>query len=155
MISRPVLKDYFRTIFTDITALGSLFFYCILLVFLLLFGFYRLSLLIFAGLVIIYFIIYLIRFIYFKERPDKQRHSTFLEKLDASSFPSLHAARTGFLFSVFGTLSNSVSLWIVLGFLSLLVLYSRYYLKKHHFADLVGGAIIGFFLGIILILIRL
>ena len=153
MISRPVLKDYFRTIFTDITALGSLFFYCILLIFLLLFRFYRLSFLIFVGLVIIYFVVYVIRFIYFKERPDKQRHSTFLEKLDAGSFPSLHAARTGFLFSVFGTLSNSVSLWIVLGFLSLLVLYSRYYLKKHHFVDLVGGSLIGFFLGTILLII--
>lgn len=152
MISRDALKNYFRTIFTDITALGSLFFYGILFVFLLFFGFYRLSFLVFVGLVIIYFIVYLIRFIYFKERPDKQGHSTFLEKLDASSFPSLHATRIGFLFSVFGVLSNSVSLWIVLSFLSLLVLYSRYYLKRHHFVDLVGGFIIGFFLGVILIL---
>ena|SRR3989344_853868 len=155
MISRNALKNYSRTIFTDITALGSLFFYGILLVFLLLFGLYRLSLLIFIGLVIIYLVVYLIRFIYFKERPDKQGHSTFLEKLDASSFPSLHAARTGFLFSVLGIPSNSISLWIVLGFLSLLVLYSRYYLKKHHFVDLVGGFIIGFFLGVILMLIVL
>ena len=155
MISRNALKDYLGTIFTDITAIGGLFFYCSLLVFLLIFGFYRLSFLLFVGLVVIYFIIYLIRFIYFKERPDKQEHSNFLEKLEASSFPSLHAARTGFLFATFVTSSNSISLLIVSGFLYLLVLYSRYYLKKHHFVDLVGGAIIGFFLGVILMLIVL
>lgn len=155
MISEKALKNIFRIIFRDITTLGSLFFYSVLFLFLLFNGFYKFSFLMLIGIIFIYFVVYTIRMLYFKERPRKQHHSTFLEKLDASSFPSIHAARSGFLFSVFGIFFNSIAAWIILSLLCLLVLYSRYYLKKHHFVDLVGGSIIGFFISIVLIIIIL
>ena len=84
----------------DISALGSMIFcIIILLIFLATKNYYLLRQWI-AGLAVVYIIVILIRTFYFKHRPVQLPHTSYIERLDASSFPSLHAARSTLLCSI-------------------------------------------------------
>ena len=96
------------------------------------------------GQSVIYLTTLIIRLFYFKNRPNRIRYRTLLEKLDASSFPSIHAARISFLFIFLVIFVAKDVLFILLFFiLTLLVLYSRIYLEKHYLIDVIGGVILG------------
>ena len=84
-------------ILRDISALGSLIFYLLLLLITIVLEKYDLFFKMIAGLVLIYIAAVFIRTVHFKERPNKFSHNSYIERLDASSFPSLHASRTAFL----------------------------------------------------------
>ena len=104
------------------------------------------------ALILLYVIVSIIRLFYFKKRPDSQKFSGFLTKIDASSFPSMHAARSTVLASVVWQLfSFSWSAGIILGLFVLLTGFSRVYGKRHYWSDVIAGWIIG---GIVLALTR-
>ena len=133
----------------ELTSLGGIVIYILItLYFLLLKEFVVFKNLIF-GFVFMYFVLIIVRGLYFKKRPNKQKYNNFIEKIDASSFPSLHAARALFIALIFKDFFNNIyvtifSLLIVLG-----VAYSRLYLKRHYLSDIIGGfvlAIITYFL---------
>ena len=86
-------NDFFR----DSSALGSLLLYCFLLIFLFLIKEFYLFKRLFFGFVLIYAATILTRTFYFKERPKRFNYNSYIEKLDTSSFPSLHASRMAFL----------------------------------------------------------
>lgn len=86
----------------------------------------------------------LIRTFYFKQRPLRQEFHTFWEKMDASSFPSLHTARAFFLAFTLGTYFKSKALFSLFIILAIAVAYSRIYLRKHDVWDIAGGIILGF-----------
>ncbi len=88
-------------IFRDLTALGGATFYALLVLLVLLLGEYRLALLLILGFLLTMIIVIGIRLFYFKPRPQKQEYHTFLERIDASSYPSWHTARAFFLALVF------------------------------------------------------
>lgn len=88
-------------------------------------------------------IVVLIRCVYFKERPMKREHHTFIEKISASAFPSWHTARAVFLALTFMGLYQSGSLAVLLGLIALLVAYSRVYLQRHDWWDVLGGMVLG------------
>ena len=128
------------------TFFGGIAFYLSVTILLLIFQKYTFALRLFLGLVIIYFITFVIRLFYFKERPQKMRYINLLEKIDASSFPSIHAARITYLFLfVLFFLSSFLNpiLDILMGVVSLLVIYSRIYLFKHDIVDVIAGIILG------------
>ena len=129
----------------DISALGSLINYILLLLILLAAGniglFKKLSI----GLIFIYIAIILIRTFYFKERPEKLPHKNYIERLDASSFPSLHAARISLIGAVLMEHYNNLYFSILSVLIILAVCYSRIRLKKHDFADIAYGIILGIF----------
>ena len=102
--------------------------------------FYRpvLSLILVIALVAMYALTSIIRFFFHRERPKKLHHNNILEKLDASSFPSLHSGRAMFLAIILGFEFNVLPLFI---FFALLTGYSRIAQKKHHLSDVVGGYI--------------
>ncbi|MBI2101168.1 phosphatase PAP2 family protein [Candidatus Woesearchaeota archaeon] len=131
--------DFFR----DFSALGSLWIYAAAALFLLAFKNYELLKKLAAGLVLIYAIVIAVRTFYFKERPHKYPHNSYIEKLDASSFPSLHSARTAFLAAVFVGYFNNAMSSILLILMALIILYSRIYLKKHDYRDILAGVIVG------------
>lgn len=94
----------------------------------------------------------LIKFFFFKNRPVKENWTNWYEKVQAASFPSIHAARFG-VFVGFMINQSPVFLYgfnlkfsIVLIFF-LFVCYSRIVLKKHDFLDVLVGAILGIFIG--------
>lgn len=128
----------------ELTFLGGILFYILFLVFLFIFGKQESFPQLLLSLLIIYFLTFTIRIFYFKPRPKKIKHKNFLQKLDASSFPSVHAARATVIF-VFLLISYLPPVFYILFFSSLyfLVLYSRTYLLKHDAIDLLGGVLIG------------
>lgn len=97
----------------------------------------------------------LIKFFFFKERPAPQTYTNWFEKIDASSFPSIHTAN-GFTISFFGValclhmfqyafVFNKV-IWLIFGAVWFLVYIavwlSRIVLKKHYPIDVLVGTIL-------------
>ena len=112
-----------------------------------------LALKLFIGLILCYAVVIGIRIFYFKQRPDKQKYKTFLGKLDASSFPSLHAMSSIYVAIVLANHIKKSIISIFLVSISLLIAYSRIYLKKHYFVDIMLGLILGIIASIIYLLI--
>lgn len=148
MINKTI-KHFNQIIFRDITSLGGTPLYFLFLLFVLVSKEFVLFWQLFTGMVFATLIVILIRLFYFKNRPRKQEFRNILEKLDASSFPSLHTARIFFLALVMLNFFNDKLLTVILLVLAALVSYSRVYLRKHDFVDLFGGlmlAIVTFYL---------
>lgn len=140
---RNQFKELIQSLFRDITTLGGSFFYGIMMLFVLGIGELELFYQLLLGFIATTGFVVLIRTFYFKDRPNKQHYSGFLERIDASSFPSLHATRVVFYSLVFiNFFSNSfITAWFFI--LMILVVYSRIYLKKHDWIDIIGGILLG------------
>ncbi len=133
----------------DVTALGSWFF---VVLFLALFFFADRPKfwLLLAGMIFIVLAGYGIRVFYFKARPNKEEYGNWFERLDSSSFPSIHAARAAFYALFFNGVFGNVLVLALLVVLGALVCYSRIRLKKHDWSDVAGGIVLGaaaYFLG--------
>lgn len=138
------LKEPLTIFFRDITAFGGTPFYILLWVFLILIREYWLFLKLIGGFLFILMVTAIIKSIYHKERPLKQEYHNFAERIDASSFPSMHTVRA-FFFSLTLIAFFKYELWasMFLVALALLISYSRIFLKKHDWWDLLGGIILG------------
>ncbi len=130
------LNEFFR----DITAIGG-FAASVLLI--LLFISSPLLLPLIAGSILTAGIIILIRIFYFKNRPKKEAYHNFMQRIDASSFPSLHTARIVFLAILFSTHFANPYLTVLCTITATLVSYSRIYLQKHDWWDIAGGLVVG------------
>ena len=135
-IIQKQLNEFFR----DITAIGG-FAASVLLI--LLFASSSLLIPLLAGSAITAGIVVLIRIFYFKNRPKKENYKNFLERIDASSFPSLHTARIVFLAMIFSSHFANHYLSILCTITAALVSYSRIYLQKHDWIDVAGGIVVG------------
>ena len=144
-----ILQDVFR----DITTLGGFVFTGLFCITLLVMEEYDLLFQTVLGLLLILLACILIRLIYYKDRPLKQKHQNIIERIDASSFPSMHTARVIFLTIIlWRPLDNSLLQGLIV-VLTLTVAYSRIYLQKHDWMDLLGGAVLGGIVGMGLIYI--
>lgn len=88
----------------------------------------------------------LIKILFPKKRPNGQSYNTILEKIDAGSFPSLHAARITLVYLTLFSASVLISHKIIFLSIIVLVILSRVKLKKHFWADVVGGFLMGGFI---------
>ena len=137
-------KNVSEVVFRDISALGSAVFYWFLALLLLSTGYVTIFIFLAFFFVVIYLLVATIRFFFFKERPHKELYSNIFEKIDASSFPSVHAARSVFLAFVLHMLFGSTLVFSVLVFgAAFLVCVSRVILHKHDIIDVLGGAVLG------------
>lgn len=102
------------------------------------FGFSSRYMIALAGLVIIEAVCISIRLVYFKHRPIKQKFTNIIEKLDASSFPSGHAARAAFFYSYLAWFAGNPA---SIAFIALIVFVgtSRIILRKHFVIDMIAG----------------
>lgn len=132
-------KDFIR----DISALGSLFFYILAMVLFLLLKNYDLLCRLALGLALVYIVTIILRTFCFKERPNKLSHNSLLSKLDAASFPSLHASRTAYMAAALMNYFGSMMISILLVLLALGISYARIYMKKHDLKDVSAGIILG------------
>lgn len=98
-------------------------------------------------------IIYVIRYFYFRPRPvgKTKNFTSFYEKLDESSFPSVHAARS-FIFAVVLSQLVPMGAQILLWITAALISISRVYLKRHHWSDIIVGGILGLMVGYLAII---
>ncbi len=79
-----------------------------------------------------------IKLVFFVDRPEKMPYKNIIQRLLASSFPSIHSSRT---FSIF--LYSLIIFWFFYSWIFfiyfLLVALSRIILKKHFLHDVLGG----------------
>lgn len=141
-MNKKFLKKHISSFQRDITSLGGMPFYLIIILITLSLKEYLLTYKLIFGFIISFIFIALIRTFYFKDRPNKEKYSNYLEKLDASSFPSLHATRSIFLALLLTNTNKLFSLIIII--IALIVVYSRIYIKKHDIIDVFFGSILGF-----------
>lgn len=129
----------------EISYLGSYQFYIIIMVLFFATKKYNEFIFLILGFFIINVFLTPIRLMYYKERPKPKQYTNILEKIEASSFPSMHGARTVFL-SLFliNYLKYNTIIAIFLVFIILLVSYSRVYRQSHYWIDVICGKIFGF-----------
>jgi undecaprenyl-diphosphatase len=143
-----------RKIFEELTFFGGIAFYMFLVVVFFVLGKIDSVFKLILGLIFIYLVTFIIRLFYFKPRPKKIGYKNLLEKIDASSFPSVHAARAVFLcFFIVFLFNLSWVVDILIGILMILVIYSRIYLLKHDIIDAIGGILLGILSLVVFILV--
>ncbi len=85
----------------------------------------------------------IIKIIFPKKRPTGQSYKNLIEKIDAGSFPSLHASRITLVYFTILSNTNTIAIKMLCVFVVILVIISRIRLKKHYWIDVLGGFIIG------------
>lgn len=87
-----------------------------------------------------------IKYLWHKPRPNGQQYAGGLEKIDAGSFPSIHASRISFVYLSLGMMHYWIgNNWVLImsGLVILTVGYSRIFLKKHFLTDVLAGYAFG------------
>jgi len=130
--------------FRQLTELGSLVAYVFFMIVFLIFGKADLFIQLFISLFFIMVVAILIKSLYFKKRPSKHLTRNFVERLDAASFPSIHSMRTFSLVFWVSSYFNNLLLTVYLSIVGVFVVYSRIYLKKHYWVDVIFGLIFSF-----------
>lgn len=142
-------KEIFAVVMRDISAYGGFPFYAAMIVVFFLLNNFDFAYTLLISLIAVTVVIAVIRLAYFKARPGmkKKKYNTLYERIDNSSFPSIHAARAVMisiaLFSQFNELLPLLALLIIL------VYTSRVYFRRHDTWDLVAGTIVGLALGFV------
>ncbi len=141
------IKEVYSVVLKDLSSYGGFPFYGIAVlcaIFLELYGF-AVDLII--SLIAITMIVAAVRLAYFKPRPGQPRkkYTTLYERIDNSSFPSIHAARAVMI--SFAIYSLAPVLLTVLVLLTVAVLLSRIHFKRHDWKDLLVGIILGIVMG--------
>ncbi|MBU0456919.1 MAG: phosphatase PAP2 family protein [Nanoarchaeota archaeon] len=137
----------------NISALGALPFFLMTISILFLLNQTKFATQLLVGIIIGHIVTYLIRLMYHKERPQPQKYNSLVERIDASSFPSLHSVRAMTFSMICAINTGYLVSYLIFGTYLLSILYSRYYLKKHDLKDIIMGAIIGLFISAIIIFI--
>lgn len=139
MFLEKQLADFWR----DITSLGSTIMYFIIVIPLFFANQTQIAIKLSIGYILIYLIAGAIKLAYFKNRPRKENYHNFIEKIDASAFPSIHSARITLLAIEISKLINETIATSFLFIIAGLVCYSRIAIKKHYLTDIIGGIILG------------
>src|SRR5574341_841050 len=100
-----------------------------------------------VGLILAYTLTTIIRLAYFKRRPDKQAYRNIIEKIDASSFPSLHAMRAAVLATILSAFFENFWLTPLFALAAVGVAVSRVMTKRHDVSDVLAGLIFGVIIG--------
>lgn len=146
----------FYEFMTNISSLGSYTFFAVLILFFLATRQYYSSVFLLVGFILLNLIVGVIRYFVKKDRPDKLPRRNFIENISSSSMPSMHAATSSFLLQTFLFYFGGeflISVFFVI--LTILIMYSRVYLRKHFTVDVVVGFIIGLLVFLLLTFIQL
>jgi len=144
-------KKLIKKLIEDISALGALPFYLFLSLFFLVINQSKLFIWFISGLFFAYLGTILIRITYHKDRPIKAKYKNLIEKIDASSFPSLHSWRATMIAFFLITIYNNPYLNTFIILFAFSIYFSRYYLKKHYILDIIFGIIFGLMESLIII----
>ena len=132
----------------EVAFFGGLPFFVLLIVLFYLLGWSSMALTFLVGLVLLYALTIAIRYFYFKHRPSRKDYTNIVEKINVSSFPSLHTGRAFFICILL--LESDWVIGILFLFIAILVGLSRIYIRKHYLIDVVGGAVMGIVLAFLL-----
>ena len=131
---KEAIKDY--------TALGGISLFALFIVIFIASGGFIMAGRLALALALIYIIVIIIRLFYFKERPKKRKFKNIVEKVDASSFPSMHSARAAALALILGS-ETTLLVFIILMLTALGVGIARILMKRHDWIDVSFGFILG------------
>jgi len=151
---KKYLELIVNKLFKKITPIGSLHFYLIISFLFLFLEYNKEFLILISGFFLLHLIAFPLRLIFFRERPIPKNYSNILEKINASSMPSLHSGRIVFLLLFLINFFNGKILFnLYLILITILVLYSRIYRKKHYVTDVIFGTLLGILVWYFLFLI--
>lgn len=85
----------------------------------------------------------IIKIVFPKKRPTGQTYSNTMEKIDAGSFPSLHAARITLVYLTLFAFASLPIMKVLFILVIVVVCVSRVLLKKHFWTDVAGGIVMG------------
>ena len=146
-----MLEKYKNDFFRDLTSFGGTYFFIFAIILFLLLNEIRIFKILLIGLFLTYIISFVIRIFYFKNRQNKEKYTNFIMKIDASSFPSVHSMRAIFMAIIISKFFANPIMIIFLLLWALIVSYSRVYIKKHYWIDIIVGLIIGILLAFLLL----
>jgi membrane-associated phospholipid phosphatase len=133
--------------FRDISAFGNPF--ILIIIILVILGINELFWKIIFGLIILEIFCSILKIVFYKDRPKKEKYTNLLEKIDSGSFPSLHTARSSFIFLILLFLPSTNIIKTLSIFLIISIGLSRIILKKHHLSDVLIGFLIGLIFSLI------
>lgn len=127
----------------DISSLGGNPVYISVAVLFWLFGHVNVTYRLAVALILCYAVTTFFRLAIFRERPQKQKFKNVLERIDASSFPSLHSMRAAVWALSAAVFFNQPFVWILAAITALSVAAARVLQKRHHLTDAMAGLIAG------------
>ena len=146
---KATLKEVYSVTLKDLSAYGGFPFYGLVILVFLLSGDTRFALTLILSTVLITAIVSAMRLAYFKPRPGvpRKKYTAVYERIDNSSFPSIHAARSVMI--SFALISKMPVFAPVATLLILAVCLSRLHFKRHDTKDLAAGLLIGYALSLL------
>lgn len=146
------LKEIYSITLKDLSAYGGFPFYGLAIIVFLYLGDLPFAYSLVVSLLAVTAAVAAVRLAYFKPRPGqkKRKYETLYERLDNSSFPSIHAARTATL--SLALFSKAPAMLPLLVLLVLVVCLSRLHFRRHDPADVIAGLVIGAALGLFFLL---
>lgn len=142
-----MIEEHYR----DISSFGSLAIYLLSITIAYFSNSFLLLKQLILALGLAYVVTIIFRISYFKKRPKPQKYKNFFEKIDASSFPSLHSMRATILAVIFASFFANIFLTIIFTAIAIAVIATRYLDKRHHLIDSIGGALFGLIIGLVAI----
>jgi membrane-associated phospholipid phosphatase len=127
----------------ELGLLGSFVTYLSITVLFLIFREYDFAVKLIIGLIICFVVVTIFRLLRFRDRPKKMTYKNIFQRIDSSSFPSMHAMRSMFLGLMLGSFFNNLLVYLIMIALSLLTGYSRVITKRHHLSDVIFGHVLG------------
>ena len=88
-----------------------------------------------------------IKLIAYRVRPDRQRYTGLLEKVDSGSFPSTHTARATTALTLIYLYGGRPEALLIGAPVVVLVAASRVLLKRHYLVDVLAGGLFGLVTG--------
>jgi undecaprenyl-diphosphatase len=104
-----------------------------------------------AGLALAYAITVILRIFFFSQRPDKQKFHNFVEKIDASGFPSLHSMRAAVLATILSLHFSNSLLTAFFAITAIAIAVTRVLQKRHFVRDVIAGLILGVVVGFLVV----
>jgi membrane-associated phospholipid phosphatase len=104
-----------------------------------------------VGLALAYALISGVRSVYIRDRPKPVPYRTWWQKIDAGTAISMHAMRVTILSIILINFLSNIWATTVLILLAVFVASSRYFLKKHYFADCAWGVVLGAIVGFVVL----
>src|SRR3989338_11119601 len=99
-MSMNLRKFYMNSFMQDITAFGTVYHLAILVITLLFLNQNQVAYKLVTGQAVMYAFAIPLKLFFFRERPTRMAHKNILEKIEASSFPSVHTLRIFFVSAV-------------------------------------------------------
>ena len=143
------LKEVYSVTLKDLSAYGGFPFYGLIILVFLLIGDANFALTLFVSTIVVTAIVSAIRLVYFKPRPGmpRKKYTAIYERIDNSSFPSIHAARSVMI--SFALISKMPIFTPIAALLIVAVCLSRLHFRRHDAKDLAVGLLIGYVLSLV------